>query len=193
MALRGRTSNRGECHSANSGSNQGVVMNEIVRGLQIESEVAKTLLANIRAVIGDDEQAAADAIEGETNLDLALSAALERVSEIETMIAAIKAREASLKERRDRLDRQASLIRTAMGEALEQAGLKRMELPEATLSLRPLPQKALVIDEASIPSQFWKRADPKLDLRALAMALKEGPVPGATLSNGGQTVQIRMG
>lgn len=168
-------------------------MNEIVRGLQIEAEVAKTMIANIRAVIGDDEQAAADAIEGETNLDLAMSAALERVSELETMIAAIKAREASLKERRDRLDRQASLIRTAMGAALEQSGLKRMELPEATLSLRPLPQKALVFDEASVPSQFWKRADPKLDLRLLATALKEGPVPGATLSNGGQTVQIRMG
>lgn len=168
-------------------------MNEIVRELKIESEAATTLLANIRDVIGEDEEAAADAIEGETNLREAIDRALSRLAELDMLSEAIRAREQSLKERRDRFAKQSELIRTAIASAMDQAGLKKLELAEATLSLRPTPAKAIVINEAEIPPQFWKRSDPKLDLRALTAALKDGSVPGASLSNGGQTIQIRMG
>lgn len=167
-------------------------MNEIVRELQIQSEAARALVANIRDVIGDDDQTLADMIEGETDLHRALGRAYDRYSEISLMVHVLKAKEEELKKRRDRFERQAEFIRTAIAAAMGQAELKRVELPDATLSLRPTPQKAVVIDEAAIPAQFWKRSDPKLDLRALSNALKQGPVPGATLSNGGQTVQFRM-
>ena len=167
-------------------------MNEIVRELQIQSEAARALVANIRDVIGDDDQTLADMIEGETDLNRVLSRAFDRWSELNLMVHVLKAKEEGLKARRDRLERQAEMIRTAMASAMEQASLKRLELPDVTLSLRPTPQKAIVIDEAAIPAQFWKRQDPKLDLRALTKALKDGPVVGATLSNGGQTVQFRM-
>lgn len=167
-------------------------MNEIVRELQIQSEAARVLVANIRDVIGEDDQAAADMIEGETHLHTALSRAFDRHSELSLMVHILKVKEDDLKKRRERFERQAEFIRTAMASAMEQASLQRLELPDVTLSLRPMPQKAVVIDEAAIPTQFWKRQDPKIDLRALTKALKEGPVLGATLSNGGRTIQFRM-
>lgn len=166
-------------------------MTTLARELTIEAEAAQSLLANIRDVIGDDEQAAADAVEGETNLVEVISKAVDRITEIACMVDAIKEREKRLKERRDRLDRQAEHLRTAVSTAMAQAELKRLELPQATLAIKALPQKAIPLDEAAIPSEFWKRQDPKLDMRALLAALKEGPVSGAALSNGGTTIQIK--
>lgn len=167
-------------------------MNDIVRELQIESDVAKTLLANIRDVIGDDEQAAADAIEGETSFNEAVLRAVDRLSDIEAMTRALKESEEQHAARRKRLETQADCIRAAIIAAMGQAGLKKIEVPLATLSLKTVPPKALVINEAEIPSEFWKRQDPKLDTRAVLAALKDGhTVPGATLSNGSETVQIR--
>ena len=47
--------------------------------------------------------------------------------------------------------------------------------------------------EALIPAKFWKPQDPKLDRAAVAEALKAGEtVPGASLSNGGLSLSIRV-
>ncbi len=168
-------------------------MTSITKDLSIEAEAARSLLANIRDVIGDDEQAAADAIEGETNLREAISSAVDRLAEIDGMASVVRSREQSLRERRDRLERQAEHIRTAIVAAMGHAEMKKLELPQATITLKAVPAKAVAVNEADIPSEFWKRSDPKLDMRAVLAALKQGPVPGATLSNGGETVQIRWG
>jgi hypothetical protein len=62
----------------------------------------------------------------------------------------------------------------------------------ATLTRKPVPPKVQILDEAAIPSQFWKRADPALDKKAIGDALKaKQDVPGATLSNGGETISLR--
>lgn len=162
------------------------------RKLDVEAEAAKALLANIRDVIGDDEQAAADAIEGETNLREIISEAIERITELEAFEKAIKDREKALKERRDRFARQAELLRTAVLLAMETAGIKKLEFDHATVSQRPTPPSVTVTDEADIPSRFWVPQDPKLDKKALLDALKAGvDVPGAELSNGGLTLSIR--
>jgi hypothetical protein len=58
---------------------------------------------------------------------------------------------------------------------------------------RELP-KAIILNEADIPSKFWKAQDPKLDRKAVLDALKaKEAVAGAELSNGGETIQIRWG
>ena len=66
-----------------------------------------------------------------------------------------------------------------------QAEMRKMELPQATISLRAVPPKAEITDEALVPSKFWKAQDPKLDKKAVLDALKgKEDVPGASLSNG---------
>jgi hypothetical protein len=159
-----------------------------------EAEAAKELLANIRDVIADDDEAREDAIEGETNLKEAIGAAVMRVAEIDALSEAIKAQADKLRSRRDRLDNQADLLRAAIASAMQTAEIDKLELPTHTLTVKATPPKAVITDEAAIPSRFFVPQDPKLSLKAVGDALKAGEqVPGATLSNGGSTLQIRGG
>jgi uncharacterized phage infection (PIP) family protein YhgE len=159
-----------------------------------EAEAAKSLLANYRDVIADDDEAREDAIEGETNLKEAIGAAVARVAEIDAMSEAIKTQADKLRSRRDRLENQAELLRAAIANAMQTAEIDKLELPSHTLTIKATPAKATITDEAAIPSKFFVPQDPKLSLKAVGDALKAGEtVPGATLSNGGSTLQIRGG
>jgi len=164
----------------------------VTHNLSREAEAARALLLNIKDVIGDDDDAAADAIEGETNFKEACAAAVARLAELDTHDAAISAHIETVRARRERLAKQADCIRAALAAALTQADIRKLELPTATLSRRPVAAGLVVTDEAEIPSEFWKRGDPKLDRKALLAALKNGQtIAGAGLSNGGETISVR--
>ena len=168
-------------------------MSDIKRTLELETEIARGLLANIHAVLADDEEAIHDAIEGETNLLETIGLAVDRVAELEALEAATKDRLDALKARKDRFGRQADNIRTALVSAMGAANLKKLELAQATITCKPVPPKACIISDADIPSQFWKAQPPKLDLAAITAALKaKTDIPGATLSNGNETVVIKF-
>lgn len=166
-------------------------MMDVTHILKEQSHAASVLLANIRDVIGDDEEMALTAIEGETNLKEAIDGAVSRILEVEAHGDAIAAQIKALSERKARFEMQAERIKSAIHVALSQVGLRKLELPHATLSIRAVPPKAVISNEAAIPSKFWKPADPTLDRRAVLAALKAGEtVPGAQLSNGGETISI---
>ena len=159
-----------------------------------EAEAAAALLANIRDVVGNDENAVQDAIEGETNLKELAGEAVERIATLNGFSKSIDDQIANLMKRRDRFENQSALIKTALSAAMTTAEIDRLELPNATLSVKALAAKAIITDEAMIPSKFWKPSDPKLDRKAVLDALKSGDaVSGAALSNGGFTLQIREG
>ena len=163
----------------------------VIYDLRMETEAARHLLMNFRDVLGD-EDAADIAIESETNLKEAIATGTRRILELDGMVAGIGAMLATLKERSDRLDKQRDTLRTAINVAMEAAGMKKVELAEATLSLRPVSPSVQIIDESAIPSRFMKPQPPKLDKRAMLDALKaHEAIPGATLSNGGTTLSIR--
>lgn len=165
----------------------------IVRTLNAEAEAAQSLLANIRDVIGEDEEMSLAAVEGETNLVEVIKAAVDRINELEGFGASIANHTKELAERRGRFERQAEMLRQAVVVAMGMADIKKLELPTATLSRKAIPPKAEIVSEADIPSKFWKPADPKLDRKALLEALKaKEAVPGAALSNGGETLAIRV-
>lgn len=139
-----------------------------------------------------DPIALADTLEGETNLHEVLAdIALEAIS-MEAMADAVKSRENALKARRQRIEQTAANLRTVVQQAMEQAGIKTIQQPAVTLTRRPVTPSALIEDEAQIPSDYWKPQPPKLDKAALLAALKDkADVPGARLSNGGETLTIR--
>lgn len=164
-----------------------------VRELQIQGEAAKVLLANIRDVVGDDDEMISTAVEGETSLLEAISGGVDRIEELKAHREAIETRIKDLQVRRDRFEDQEARIKAAIHVAMGQAELRKIELPQATISLRAVPPKAEITDEAAIPSKFWKPQDPKLDKKAVLDALKaKEDVPGAVLSNGSQSLEIRV-
>lgn len=155
------------------------------------------LLASMEALLAahpelaDDETLRSDMLEGCTNAVEALSVLANWQAETEANIDVLKAREDLLKTRRHRMEKRAEVIRASMQKVLETAGLKKVELPEATISLRPGPAKVVIVDEHDLPSEFVRiRREP--DKRALAEALKSGKaVLGAVLANGEPTISVR--
>lgn len=164
----------------------------VVNSLRLEGEAARVLLLNLRDILADDAEATADAVEGETNLMEAIDAALGRIAELETHAKAIKDHVEALRARSVRFEHQSDLIRAALVSAVSMAGLRKIERPTATISLRAIAPSLRITQEADIPSDYWVSQAPKLDKRAVVDALKTGiVVPGAELSNGGETISIR--
>jgi hypothetical protein len=164
--------------------------------LRQQTEAARVLHATYRDIVQDDEAARHDLVEGETNLHEALHACIERLAELKALQAGIKTAADTLKARKDRFEGQEERLRAAMLAAMEVASLPRLETPLGTVSRKAVPPSVVVTSEADVPSQFWKRADPTLDRRALLAALKELPagerIPGAELSNGGATISVKL-
>ena len=164
-----------------------------IAALREESEAARGLLANIRDIIGDDEDMIATAVEGETNLLEAIGSGVKRLAELDALLDSTKALADGIEERRARFKRQHELLKDALLVAMESSEIKKLELPLATISVKRTPASAMIVDESAVPSKFWKPQDPKLDKKAVLDALKTGEaVEGATLSNGGQALQVRF-
>jgi hypothetical protein len=167
-------------------------MTDHSRQLQRETEAARILRAQLAALVGDDEEAVRDTIEGETSLHELIGSVVEEIAADCASIEGIDAHMKTMRGRKERLEARVESRRSAILNAMAVGEIKKLELAIATLSRKPVPSKALVLDEALIPAQFWKRADPTLDKRALLDALKgEQIVPGAALSNGGEAIAIK--
>ncbi len=164
-----------------------------VRDIQRETEAAKSLLANLRDIGADgDEEIVKTAIEGETNLLEVIDAALLQAAQDEAAVKALSQLIVQTEARCSRLSRRVDLTKTALASALQAIGERKMERPLATLTIKPTGPSVVITDEQSVPPHFWKKPEPKIDKAELKKALKEGPVPGAELSNGGETMQWRF-
>lgn len=141
----------------------------------------------------DDPQLILDTIEGETDLAEACVAVLEDCTEDEILIEGLAAKIAELLIRKGRMEKSVETRRNIILMAMEKAGLGTIRCPLGTMSARPTPKQAVITDEALIPSRFWTPQGPKLDRKELSSALRSGEtIPGATLSNGGVSLSVRV-
>lgn len=141
----------------------------------------------------DDPQLLLDTIEGETDLGEACAIVYEETLEDDVLLAGLVAKIEELQTRKSRVERSIDQRRAVILMAMEKAGLGTLKTPLGTMSVRQVPPKAIITDEALIPARFWKPSDPKLDKAALKAALDaKEVVPGATLSNGGIGLTVRV-
>jgi hypothetical protein len=162
--------------------------------LRTQIDAARALLAMFALDLENDDILQRDMVEGSTDLHDAIRHALARIVEIRALVSGINATLSVLGERGKRLEDQEERIRAALLTAMEVGGLQRLETPLGTVSCRAVPPSLVITDEAAIPDDFKVTQTPKLDRRAVLAALKDGKaIPGAELSNGGQTLQVRLG
>lgn len=160
--------------------------------LQRETEAARILREQLAEFADGDEATIRDTIEGETSLHELIAEVIEDVAAEEANVVGIKAHIETMKARKERLEARIAFRRAAILNAMSVGEIKTLPLAIVTLSRKPTPPKVQIIDEAAIPSNFWKRGDPTLDKKAISDALKnKEQVPGATLSNGGETLAVR--
>lgn len=76
---------------------------------------------------------------------------------------------------------------------LQWAELKKIVLPEATLSIRQGTPKVVIVDEAAIPNEYMRvRKEPDKALIKAALADGFASVPGATMSNAEPVLSVRV-
>jgi hypothetical protein len=141
--------------------------------------------------LADDERAYLDTLEGETDLYELSRILLNRIEEDEGMQAVLAEQIADRTARRKRAGERVEHNREAIKALLECAGLNKLVLAEATLSIRDVSPKAIVTDEAAVPDELC-RFIRKPDLAAIKVGLESGAtIPGVSLDNGGNSLTIR--
>jgi hypothetical protein len=144
--------------------------------------------------LAEDETLRADMIDGETDATKILSRIVNRMREAEEMVSAIIKRKNDLDARAARFDRQAEAMRSLAFRIMDAAQVRKMPLPEATLSIRAVPPSVLISDASQIPAEFIvTKTEERPDRQKIKEALQEGrEVPGAILSNGGSTLAVKL-
>lgn len=166
---------------------------DVIGTLRRETLAARALLTSMADILDGDPELIDSAVAGETDLEEAMDAAVRRLMELDGLTNGIAGLMAGLKDRGERLEKQRDLIRECLVVAMEVAGRRKIETALATIFLRATPPKVEITDEQQIPRRFWKQPEPRLDKRALLDALKaKDAIPGALLSNGGVTLQIKV-
>jgi hypothetical protein len=140
--------------------------------------------------LSEDENLRRDVIEGETSTFELLGTLLSDVREAQTLQTAIRDRIEALRARLARFEQREEFARKLIMRIMEAATLRRVQLPEATLSVRPAPPAVRVINPDFIPADYW-RVKREPDVAKIKAALKAGAdVPGAALTNAADTLAI---
>lgn len=139
----------------------------------------------------DDYQLLSDMLEGSTGLHEFCAAVVNHRAETEELIAGLHDRMKRLQDRLTRLERRSDSLKELLFKLMQSADIKKLELAEATLSIRAGVPKVVLIDDKEIPDALC-RFTREPDRRRIMEWLKEGKaVPGASLSNAPQTLMIR--
>ena len=139
-----------------------------------------------------DEQTLADTVEGLTDLHDVLQAVIRAALADEAMAAGLKTRIAEMEDRFERLADRAAKRRQIAKDVMNELGIKKLEAPDFTASIRAGMPSLVVLDEKDIPSIYWEPRDPKLNRTTLIADLKNGrEVDGASLSNGEPILTVR--
>jgi hypothetical protein len=160
--------------------------------MKVDPTTYKALAAWVRDEFPDDDQLLADTLEGETDFAEAIGAVLAEIDEAETFAAALKEMAKRYTERRAAQEAKAEKLRGLLSSLMTAADLRKFKHARGTVSIRPTPQRVTYDgDPAALPDDL-RTVTIKPDLRALKDALANGVViPGAALTNGGETVSIR--
>ena len=142
--------------------------------------------------IDEDEVLRADMIEGETDLHEFLRDIERKRRNADTFVDALAIEITTLRDRRARFERRDQALRALMFNLLQWAEVKKVELPEATISIRAGQQKVIVEDENAIPDEYCRiiREPDKIKIKAALLEFKS--VAGAALSNAEPTLAVRI-
>lgn len=138
----------------------------------------------------EDEDLRMDTLEGATDLKDVLQRAALNVLIYSEETESCGKTISRLMGRKERFKKRTEFYRQVIQELMEMADLKKMALPEATITIQNAPPKVVITDEEKLPDEVMK-VSVSIDKVKLKEMLKEGPVDGAELSNGGTMLVIR--
>lgn len=131
-------------------------------------------------------------LESETELHEFLARVIARMQDTDAKIEGLGDLMAKLKTRCDRFEQRSDAMRGLMMKVMMQAGVRKLELAAATLSIRNGVPKVIITDEARLPPDCIRvRTEPNKTVIKDLLARGEH-VPGAELSNSQETIAVRI-
>ena len=140
----------------------------------------------VQQMIEEGHEGLEDTLE---SIELAIEDKLENIARliknIEGDIAAFKAEEKRLAERRKTLENEVKNLKQYAEEQLKATGEKKIKAGTFTFAIQKNPPSVRITDEELIPKEYYVPVDPKLDKTKLKNLLKEGEkIPGVELVQG---------
>jgi hypothetical protein len=147
--------------------------------------------ADLRAEFGDDDDLVADMLEAETDIHDVIGKLLVAEAEADAMEAANKSLAAVYTGRASMQSARKEAVRGALWRLMDATGLRKVQHALGTLSTRAVPPSLVVEDVHELPASL-QTVKVTANVAAIKAALAEGQdVPGARLTNGGETISIR--
>jgi hypothetical protein len=110
----------------------------------------------------------------------------------EALQLGLRTRIEDMRERLSRLAERGLRKRQLALEAMNEAGLKKLEQPDFTASARIGAPPLTVTSEQAIPEAYWVPQPPRLNRQTLTSDLRRGDeIPGACLGNAAPTLTVR--
>ena len=139
----------------------------------------------------EDEEAWTATLESETDLDQVLTSIVRRIEDTKALVIGTRDRFEELSARKRRFEDRVEALRGLAFKLMEASGAHKLEMPEATLTLRAVPPTVVIVDEDKLPDEACK-FERKPDKTKIKDMLHKGVVEGAAMSNGGRTISIRV-
>jgi hypothetical protein len=162
--------------------------------MNLDPEIVRQQIANLKVLhpeLVEDEESWLLSLESETDLNAMLTSIVRRIEDAKALVVGTKDRFEELKARKDRFEHRVETLRNLAFKLMSAADLSKVELPEATLSVLNTPPSVVITDEDNLPDIACK-FERKPDKAKIKELLASGEVAGAAMSNGGQTVSIRI-
>lgn len=163
--------------------------------MRLDPDIIRLQIANLIAAhpeLAEDDVLRADMIEGATDAHEFLRMVERRRQEAAAFVCGIESAIGDLRLRSARYVRREEVMRELMFKVLQAGNVPKLELPEATLSVRQGTPKVVITDDQLLPHEFVRLIE-QPDKISIKLALEKGEtVPGAELSNAEPTLAIRV-
>ena len=158
--------------------------------MRLDTAQIQATVDYIKAHHPDDDTLLTDMLEGETDLFDMVNKLLDAEEREVGVTAALDGQIDDRKARKARSKARKDAARKGISYLMEIAEQSKITLPEATLSLRKIAPKRIVIEPLAVPEEYQITTTTyKPDLKKLKEA--EGEIDGTTFDNGGVSLTIR--
>lgn len=162
--------------------------------IAIEAGAVAAQVANLLAAypeLAEDDTLLLDMIEAETDLLKVVSKLVRLRQEKRAAVEGLAGYMTDLSERKARITRGADGVTSLIKKLMDGAGIEKLVLPEATVSITKARESVTVFDANSLPQGYFLTVrEPDKD--AIGKSLRRGEdVPGAALSFGEAGLTIR--
>lgn len=140
--------------------------------------------------LAEDTNTLADTLEGISMAPDLIAEFIRNARHDEANAEALTIMLREMSDRKQRFIYRAEKCRQAAMNIMNAIEVRKLEMPDFTCSIRAVPPRVEIVNESLLPDELFKIVKHP-DKQKIKEALAEGPLAGAHLTNGGETLAVR--